>query len=88
MSNLYGWAVILWHELVRKVFDAQKRKPVKNDWIHTIEEDKKEIELRFNDDQIRKLSKIQYKKLIKQKVQSAAFHDLQNRKKSHSKVSI
>ena len=45
---------------------AQKRKPVKNDWVLVVNADKSETNLHLTDDQISKISKFRYKKMIKQ----------------------
>ena len=74
------------HDLIRKVYEAQRRKPTKNDWILTVDQDKKEINMMLTDDQISKMSKYKYKKYVKEKVRSTAFKDLLARKESHSKV--
>ena len=33
------------HELIRKVYEAQSRKPVKNDWVLTVQDNKKDVNL-------------------------------------------
>ena len=74
------------HELIRKVYEAQKRRPVENDWILMVQTDKTEINFKYNDEQISAMSNSQYKKIIKEKVRKAAFESLLERKETHSKV--
>ena len=74
------------HELISKVYKAQKRKPAKHDWFLTITNDKTKIGLNLNDQQIKSMSKIKYKKILKSKIRANAFNELNKVKESHSKV--
>ena len=76
------------HELVHRVYQAQKRKPTKNDWVLSIEDDKNLINLNLTDIQIQDISDQKFKILIKDKIRKAAFQYLFNLKESHSKVSM
>ena len=44
-------------ELISKVYYAQKRKPGKNDWAVTVENDIKEIDLNLSENEIRLMKK-------------------------------
>ena len=74
------------HELVHKVYKAQMRKPVKNDWVTSVDNDKKKINMTFTEHQIKKMSKKLYKKNLKQKIRKNAFLELINLKERHSKM--
>ena len=73
-------------ELISKVYLAQKRKMAQNDWVETVDYDKEEINLNLNDESIKKMTKIKFKKFLKGKINEAAFKYLNNIKSSHSKV--
>ena len=73
-------------ELIRQVYDAMKESPLKEDWIHMVNKDKEDLELNLTDEAISKLSKSEFKKIVKLKVRKLAFIQLENIKKSHSKV--
>ena len=62
------------HELISKVYYAQKRKPTKNDWFLTITKDRTKIELNLNDEKIKSLSKKKYKSILKKKIRRNAFN--------------
>ena len=77
------------HELINKFYVAQKRKPVKNDWVHAVEDDKRKIGMKLTDSQIKEMSDNQFKKIVKTKIRNYAFKNLINiaKKETHSKVS-
>ena len=72
-------------ELIYKVYEAQRRRPVKNDWTTVVSNDLKEI-LNLTEESIKNMKKDKFKTLLKQKVSEAAFHYLENIKKTHSKA--
>jgi hypothetical protein len=55
------------------VYSKQKQNSLKGDWYRTLEEDFKFIGEEINDDAICLFSKQDYKRVIKQKVEKAAF---------------
>ena len=73
-------------ELISKIFYAQKRRPVKDDWAETIKKDIEDIELNLSEENIRLMKKGKFKNILKKKIHQAAFKDLQNKKLFHSKV--
>ena len=73
-------------ELISRILYAQKRKPVKGDWINLIDDDMKQMNIELEFEQIKKLSKIKYKKYVKQKIKHEAFKYLETIKQTHSKV--
>ena len=74
------------YELISKVFYAQKRKPVKDDWAETVKKDMDEIQLNLSEENIKTMKKNKFKEHLKKKINQAAFNDLLKRKDSHSKV--
>ena len=58
------------------LFRAQVRDPTKNDWSETIKEDLKDLKIGMNFDQIKKMSKLKWKKIVKNAMREKAFNDL------------
>ena len=73
-------------ELIHKFYKAQKLKPSKNDWVVTIEEDKKYLDIKMEDNDIRKLSKYKFKQILNEKIKEHSFKFLIKKKESHSKT--
>ena len=73
-------------ELIRKIYIAMKEDPLKDDWIHLVQKDIKDIDLNLSDNQIEAMSKYKFKKLIKNKVRSFAKKELEIIKQGHSKI--
>ena len=73
--------------MIYKFFETQLEKRNKKDWVNTVENDLKEIGLEnLNFDCIKTMSKLSFKKSIKEKIQKTAFEKLIRRKEMHSKV--
>ena len=82
----------LWHilkqtddQLVRKVYDAQKIKPTKGDWHQMIQSEKLKYEIDETDDEISKMSKSKFKRIVDTKVNNLVFETLKSKASSHSK---
>ena len=74
-------------ELIKKVYQKQKQNSLKGDWYRTLEEDFKFIGETINDDHISLIPNYDYRKLVKQKVQKAAFLSyLELKEKSKKKM--
>ena len=73
-------------ELISKVYFAQKRKSVKDDWANTVKKDCDDINLILNEDSAKNLKKEALKNKLKEKIYFSAFKYLQVLKSSHSKV--
>ena len=63
-----------------------KENPLKEDWIHLIEKDKSELDINLSDENISKLSKFQFTRILKTKVRHFVFRQLQETKEGHIKV--
>jgi hypothetical protein len=74
------------NELVRRVYDAQRKNPSKGDWCDMVNEDMNMIGLRVSVDEVNRIPKQAFKKLVEKHVRSATFESLQKSKASHSKV--
>jgi len=71
-------------ELVRRVFDAQKKSPTKGDFVELVTEDL--IKIEESEDSIKVLSKGELKKVVKTKMSEIVLLDLQDKQKNHSKI--
>ena len=82
----------LWHiltrnpnELISKVYNSQKLKPVKGDFYSMIQQDKQTFNMCLTDEQISNFSKKKFKKLVYESVDKFAFKFLLERGAIHSK---
>jgi hypothetical protein len=73
-------------ELIYQVYSAMKEAPLKDDWIHLVRKDMVNIDLMLTDSQISKLTKQEFKILIKKKIRHFTFLGLEQIKSGHSKV--
>ena len=73
-------------ELLHKFFKAQEEFPNKNDWILTAKENLEHLGMDIDLNEIKRKSKIKFKKEIKQKIKIAALKYLQNISERHSKM--
>ena len=62
--------------LLYSVFQAQCDNPVQGDWVKTVTDDIKEIDLKMNFKEIKRMSEKSFKKLVKSKVKVATFEFL------------
>ena len=74
-------------ELTKKIYNAQKANPIKGDWILMVKKDFKEIGLIFNEEEIIKESKFQFKERIKKSLRAHMFSKLKVEQNEHSKIS-
>ena len=74
------------NELIKKVYKAQKLNPCKGDWINLLNEDEKILKIKLNEDEVKKLSKYKFKKLIDKAILEAAFEFLMKKKEKRSKI--
>ena len=70
----------------RWVYEAQKLKTTKGDWIDLLKNDFKLIEEDFNEDKFKSMSKYKFKKFVKTKINKAALKYLEQLKNTHSKI--
>jgi hypothetical protein len=74
-------------EITYKTYNAMKIKPLKDDWIYLVADDLKTIQMSLeNEEDIVKLTKEQFKTIVKKRVRQTAFIELQEAKRNHSKV--
>ena len=71
-------------ELISRVYHAQERKPVKDDWAIQVKKDAEALTI--NIENLKEISKNTFKKKLKEKISALALKDLNKIKESHSKV--
>ena len=74
------------NEMIAKIYEAQKIKPSPGDFINLVKNDFDIIGLEMNEQEIRQISKQQFKKIIKSKIMNAAFTYLKALQMNHSKM--
>ena len=74
------------NEMILKIFEAQKMKPSPGDFIDLVKNDFETIGWKITEEEIRNLSKQNFKKIVKSKISNAAFIYLKDMKKTHSKM--
>ena len=72
------------HELVKRVFQAQKDDPKKGDWWEMVKSDLETYDV--TEDELMQLNKNLAKKYVKKKIYTKAFEDLKMLQAKHSKV--
>ena len=74
-------------ELIKKVFLAQKQFPTKKCWVSKVEEDLEQCQIDLNAEQIKQLSKNNFKNIVKDKTKKKAMEYLENLQLKHKKSS-
>ena len=64
----------------------QKKDPTKSDWFQLLTKDFQFIEETMDENKIISMSKVDYKKFVKQLVKKAAFKCLIEEKNGHTKI--
>ena len=74
------------NELIRRVYEAQKKKPAKGAWIELVKKDLDLIGEELDEESISAISKNKFKRYVKKKMDIAVFDYLEGQKAKHSKV--
>ena len=74
------------HELVRKVYEAQKSEPIKGDFCNLVQNDFEILGEQYSEEHLFNKSKNAFKNELKVKVRAAALNYLKNKQQQHSKV--
>ena len=72
------------HELIKRVYEAQKQNPSQGDWIELVQKDMNTMGVEEN--MFEKLDKLSARTEIKTKISEAAFKSLKDIQKTHIKV--
>ena len=83
---MYYWNILHMDEseLVRRVFTAQKLSSCKSDWVLQVYEDLNECNINLSENEIMKMKKFSFRKLVRKKVREASENHLVSLKKSKS----
>ena len=73
--------------LIRRFFKAQQEHPMKSDWVSTVQNDLKELEIEMNFEEVGKISKLEFKEKVKAQVTSKALEYLKQIQMTKSKSS-
>ena len=68
------------NELIVKFFHAQILKPAKDDWCTAVKKDLNDLNMSMNFEEIKTTKKLKFKKMLKIKIEEAAFSELINSK--------
>ena len=74
------------NEVLYKVFDAQSKDPSKGDFVKLCQEDFKNIKLEISNEEIIKLSKSEYKQIVKLKMAEYCIQQLKEAQTNHRKI--
>ena len=84
---MYYWHIIHQseNELIRKVYDVQGAVYTKGDWFQMMKNEKEKYDILSTDEEVSKMTKYRFKKLVEKKVNAYAFKYLKEKAQSHSK---
>ena len=71
--------------LIRNVFDAQRKSPLKGDWVNTVKEDLESLNIDKTFEDIEQMEKESFKTLVRERVRHTAFEHLKQTQASMSK---
>ena len=73
-------------EIIKKIYNAQKKSPCYGDWVLLVEADKIKYEIEYTDEKISQIPDEEFKKYVKNKVRQYAFKELKEIQSDHEKV--
>ena len=84
---MYLWKILHVEEteLISRVYNSQLLSSHPGDWVRLVQQDKSALGLELPDEDIKKLSKNRYKKLVEKKIENYALVQLNQLKMKHSK---
>ena len=74
------------NSIMFKVFETQQKYKTKKDWVTSIENDIKDLDINVTFENIKMMSKFTWKSLVKNSIHQKTFKILDNMKLTHSKV--
>ena len=72
------------HELIKRVYQAQRDDPKRGDWWELVKSDLEGYDI--DEDELKQMNKNMTRKYIKEKIYTKAFEDLRSTQSTHSKV--
>ena len=84
---MYYWNILQKNdsELVKKVYNIQKKVPVKSDWALQIQNDLVACDITLSEEEIKSMKKERFKNLVKQKIRNLSKQYLISLRSKHSK---
>ena len=84
---MYLWHIIHQREdqLIRKIVDTQQLVYTKGDWCHMIKDEMVKYDIQLTAEDIFKMSKYRFRKMVDKKVNSFVFQNLKEKASSHTK---
>ena len=76
------------HELVKRVFKATKEFKDKTDWVSQVEEDLSSCDINLTEDEIAKMSRWKFKKIVQRKIKEQTETYLTELQMKHTKSSL
>ena len=73
--------------MIAKFFETQRKNPTRRDWVTMVKNDLEELKINLKFEDIKVMKKSEFRAFLKRKIQDKAIEKLEQRKKSHSKVS-
>ena len=85
---MYYWTLLnkKENELVKRVFEIQKKFNTTDDWVLQIEQDKIELNIDISEESIKQMKKKKIKKYLKEKLNEKAVKFLLDKKERHTKT--
>ena len=74
------------NSMVHQFFEAQMKNPTPKDWVTTVGNDLKELDMNVTFADIRTMSKGKFKSMLKLNIKKKAIKELEKKKSTHSKV--
>ena len=74
------------NSIMLKVFETQQKYKTKKDWVTSIENDLKELDLNASFENIKEMSKAKWKSMVRNSIVQKTFKRLEEMKETHSKV--
>ena len=74
------------NSMIYKFFESQKSHQTSKDWVTTITQDIKELNIDKTFEEIKKMKKNEFNRMVTQKIQKWTLDKLEEKKKTHSKV--
>ena len=76
------------NEIIKQVYEAQRKHPCKGDWVNLIQTDMDNYDLNLSDEVIKDMKDNDYKLIIKEKNKEKSILELENTRSGHDKVNL
>ena len=73
------------NEVIKQVYSAQRLKPVRQDWVLMIDEEKRKYDINLHDEEVQCLSKSKFRNIVNKSVNKFAFKSLLTKARSQTK---